>query len=432
MANTNSSGLGFNKNTRDEDITAKVRNWIENNAYHINIHDNPLFFEYIRNISSEEVTVETFRDLSDLFNLIRLLGKRIIYLPGWQEEIKQIIQEDEVDTQLGYGFLRKNGGLKALEAYLQDDLRRNFIQNILRTKKTFFNHHFSNILFLYGYPSDILITFLKDFSGDAGIEYYQGLFTVDGIIKPGPLGTIMIGKNIFMGINKDPSSQEYIIIKKNIKTRIKEMGGIYNGYNIIFFNNIHYWESNKRVPFKRINKNKMACNNGSTCIEPILFDFMLSNEYITPEQLEQRKGYSYTCLWVGDPKPSEESDYTIGTQGGKKDVDGMSKTGYYERIYERLFTEYCLDNEMLTGRTLLTCHDIVYNLMLACPGCQMNYYQNINGGPQTKWDNTYCEDKNPVVVSEYLKQGLDIKQPKIIDLDAREEQRSRLSRQAKK
>ena len=188
----------------------------------------------------------------------------------------------------------------------------------------------------------------------------------------------MIGDKIFMGINKNPKSEQYAKISENIKKRIGEIGGKYNGYDIVFFDNTPYWDSIKQVPFKRINETKMACNNGSTCIEPILFNYLLSNKFITTEQLRNRTDYSYTCLWVGDPSPSEESDYTIGTQGGKKDIAGMTRIGHYERMYERLFTEYCLSKRTLNQDTLVNCHDIVFNLMLACPGCQMNYNKNIN------------------------------------------------------
>jgi DNA-binding transcriptional regulator YbjK len=60
---------GFNINVAGQNTEAKVRDWIENNTYHINIHDNPLFFEYIRNMSAKEVTLKTFQELSDLILL---------------------------------------------------------------------------------------------------------------------------------------------------------------------------------------------------------------------------------------------------------------------------------------------------------------------------------------------------------------------------
>ena len=106
---------------------------------------------------------------------------------------------------------------------------------------------------------------------------------------------------------------------------------------------------------------------------------------------ETKNTYSYTCLWIG--KPNVESEYIIGTKS----------TGFHERMYERLFTEHYLrlfGDTIPNREMLINNYHIVFHLMLACPGCQMNYKEIINQDVSISWNKEGCEKTMNSVLEE--------------------------------
>ena len=357
----------------------------------INIVDNFDYFDRIRSVSKENIYNDgnKLKFLSSLFTNIRTYGKKT---PGLRKIYEQIRFEKE-HKKIGFGFLRKNDQdpQKYIREYLEHSDRRGFISELYNHDVRYFSSHFDNILFLYGLPSIPLLQFLTIFGEN--MTQYENLYTVKGKISPGPLGCVMIGNKIYMGINKQYDENEdsdYVTITGQIEKHIIATNDLHS-YKVILIHNKNYWGGNRHVPFKRANKGKMACNNGSTCIEPILFNYLLENGLITNENFRTKKGYSFTCLWVGKPEPENESEYIIGTKG----------TGFHERIYERLFTEHYLRNFPGNRQILIDAYHIVFNLMLPCPGCQMNYNEIIHRNTNIQWDKTGCEkDLESIKISE--------------------------------
>ena len=357
----------------------------------MNVVDNRDYFNDIRAISSENINNNEpkLKFLTNIFANIRTYGKKTPGLGVVYDQFKT-----DKDKTLGHGFLRSNeqNPRKYISEYLlsptQAD-RRAFISELYNFAIQYFEPHFYNILFLYGLPSIPLVKFLSIFGEDMTV--YEELFTVvdkktnSHKIAPGPLGCAMIDDTIYMGINKnpiDPKNDDYHVIKDKILRRLDAIRHLHH-HQVIFVDNVKYWSGNRHVAFKRANKSKMACNNGSTCIEPVLFNYLVDNGILNSEHFRTKTGYSYTCLWVGNPGPKNESEYIIGTKNN----------GFHERMYERLFTEYYLRlfPDKAHRDILIDAYHIVFNLMLACPGCQMNYNEIITTDVSIPWNREGCE-----------------------------------------
>jgi len=88
-------------------------------------------------------------------------------------------------------------------------------------------------------------------------------------------------------------------------------------------------------------------------------------------------------------------------------------------MYERLFTEHYLRNCDNDREIMIANYHIIFNLMLACPGCQMNYNQIINQDVSIKWDDKGCGDpislkieiSEPVLEKEDLNFDSDTDEP---------------------
>jgi hypothetical protein len=124
------------------------------------------------------------------------------------------------------------------------------------------------------------------------------------------------------------------------------------------------------VPFKRMCDKKMVCFNGSTCAEPVLFNFL--NKAV-PRSIENR---SFGCFWLGDSKDKDVSDYIVSS----------SKTST-DKLYERFVYHDLL---VKLGNNVFPIISVAQNLMIACPGCQMNF-NNILENKIDKWDHTGCD-----------------------------------------
>ena len=362
----------------------------------VNIIKDADYFGDIRDVSKENTqnNAPKLKFLTSIFANIRTYGKKT---PGLGVMYKNL--QTGNDKQLGFGFLRQKldqstNKYQSTDKYIREYLiakkherRRAFIAELYDNHIRYFAPHFDNILLLYGLPSTSLIEFLTVFGETMSV--YEELFTTLNekksllakkdvyAVAPGPLGCVMIGNKIYMGINKDPKSRDYATISDKIQERLRQIFRKHP-HEVELIHNQIYWDGPKHVPFKRDNKGEMACNNGSTCIEPVLFNYLLSRGILTEENIRTKQGYSYTCLWVGNPET--ESEYIIGTKS----------TGFHERMYERLFTEHYLRNYDDDRDILIANYHIVFNLMLACPGCQMNYNQIINQDVSIQWDDKGC------------------------------------------
>ena len=152
-------------------------------------------------------------------------------------------------------------------------------------------------------------------------------------------------------------------------------------------------EGKSFAPFKKYNvkKERIECNNGSTCTESKLFSYVYNDLHQTFENI---KGFA--VFWIGNDLPPKHIIkgycYDVSKEDERLKVDAM--VNEILRIYNvaenemNLFKKY----ERLHNTELFK--DIVTKMMssaaMACPGCYSNAIHYKTGNMDTVWDQKGC------------------------------------------
>jgi hypothetical protein len=205
-------------------------------------------------------------------------------------------------------------------------------------------------------------------------------------------------------------------INESIKDKIKYFDNVHFTLGetpIIFVENYNYKLNfcmdqaqhiidNQFIPFKVKSQDELNCHNGSTCAEPKLFNWLISNNIIKAGKRDNifgsfNLGYSLNNI---EGKQSY-SGYSIYTEPSSSDT--------HKKLYTLGYFLYILKNYASAPPDApLTADDLIYeissledrplpiillDLMLPCQGCKMNYLDIIHNHLGKTWSSKFCNQK---------------------------------------
>ena len=140
-----------------------------------------------------------------------------------------------------------------------------------------------------------------------------------------------------------------------------------------------YMQGPRFVPFKRLKPGKgdglpqPSCNNGSTCVEPKLY------QWANDQNISLDNIIGFSCMWIGDG--SKEKDIMEEYQ--------LSNIG--QKIVQKM---------TIKETKKIMNDDVLKRIALPCPGCQMNFYDIVFGSP-LPWINKDCYINDLEYTNEY-------------------------------
>lgn len=218
---------------------------------------------------------------------------------------------------------------------------------------------------------------------------------------------VPLGSNCIMKLTK---------ITESIKDKIKYFDNVHfmlGRTPIIFVENYNYKFNfcmdqeihnidNQFIPFKIKSQDELNCHNGSTCAEPKLFNWLISNNYIKPGKRDNIFGSFNLGYGLNNIEGTQSySGYSIYTEQSSSDT--------HRKLYTLGYLLYILKNYTSTPPDApLTADDLFYDirsledrplpmilldLMLPCQGCKMNYLDIINNNLGQTWSSKFCNQK---------------------------------------
>jgi hypothetical protein len=149
------------------------------------------------------------------------------------------------------------------------------------------------------------------------------------------------------------------------------------------------------IPFKRVQDDELVCYNGSTCVEPKLFNWLINNRKIE----KGKKPEFFSCFWHGPKSPNSMTMFVAQTSSDDKKK--LFLLGYYSYLF--LLQDKALQdkahipiNSFLKPEKL---NPVFNNIMLPCSGCQINYDDILNNKIENdgftlnenySWDSSSC------------------------------------------
>lgn len=264
-----------------------------------------------------------------------------------------------------------------------------------------------NSIFLFGVPNKIIIIMFKIFN-ETILSIDKKIFKKNNFA----ISISQYNKNIYIVLSNILYYYDFLItiyniesknFEKNLKINIDEitreniLADTYIGdytfeskkYKIYLIFNKSYRNkkfdklseniSNKNfIPFKRF-ENRVNCNNGSLCVEPLYVNWLFQKKKITYyDNYKSNFGVFYF--------KNNKNEETFNNKNliGTNDNDSV-KNKLYERVVIGYLLEYLDDKEFVIDNL-----KYIRKLMTPCPGCFMNA-KFIKNNKFEKWNISDCD-----------------------------------------
>jgi hypothetical protein len=168
--------------------------------------------------------------------------------------------------------------------------------------------------------------------------------------------------------------------------------------------------NNQFIPFKFKSNGQLNCHNGSTCSEPKLFNWLITNKIIEKNKQDNIFGSFNLGYALKDIDANKtHSSYSIYTDTKSTDVHKkLYMLGYFLYILQNYssasYDDTIRANDLfyeISEHSDLKLPFILLDLMLPCQGCKMNYRNIITNDFGEAWSPKFCEKQ----ISENKKGG---------------------------